>query len=56
MAAVNLSAILYLAALISFLLALFGVQPGDVNLVVLGFALVAGGLLAGSVGDARIGD
>lgn len=47
--AVSLAFVLFLAALVCFLLALFHVKPGDVSLVVLGFVFVAGGLLAGYV-------
>lgn len=49
----NLSALLFLAALVVFVLALF-IAPG-VNLTLIGLALVAAGLAAGASGDTRIG-
>lgn len=51
----NLSAILYLGALVAFILVTFGVASDVVNLLGLGLALVAGGLLVGGTVDRRVG-
>ncbi len=51
----SISAILYLAALITFILVTFGVTADEVNLLGLGLALVAGGLLVGGTVDRRVG-
>lgn len=50
----NLSALLFIAATVAFVLALFGVSPG-VNMTVLGLALTSGGLAVGAAGDTRVG-
>ncbi len=51
----NLSSILYLAALVTFILVTFAVTNDTVSLLGLGLAFTAGGLLAGGAWDRRIG-
>lgn len=51
----NLSAIFYLAAVVSFVLVTFGVTTDDVNLLGLGLTFTAAGLLVGGSYDRRLG-